>query len=266
MNFFGVGPLELFFILILGLIVLGPERLPEVGRFLGRKLAQLMAWQQQSPEAQMIQQIRQDFEQEIVELRDELVRARAQFNVNEDMQKLREETRAMLSLKDKEIAAARANNPAPTVSAAQAPNKIASDPPATNGSTGAPPAAGQPASTDAIAPPAESASVTTDPATATPDNAAPTKTVARRPRDDDPEWAKRPHPSKLNQSAGHGPTNNGLAPARTTVPVASSADVQVLQAQIETLMAEIHELHAQLRSYHAGNVRQDESPQLLEMK
>lgn len=99
MEIFGVGPIELIVILVLGLIVLGPERLPEVGRFLGRQLAKLMAWQQQSPEAQMLQQIRQDFEQEIVDLRDEIVRARQQLDVSADMQRLRDETRSMLSLK-----------------------------------------------------------------------------------------------------------------------------------------------------------------------
>ncbi len=101
MEIFGVGPLELLLILVLGLIVLGPERLPEVGRFLGKQLARLMAWQQQSPEAQMIQQIRSDFEREIVSLRDELVHARQQMNVAPDLQKLRNETQALLTLQER---------------------------------------------------------------------------------------------------------------------------------------------------------------------
>lgn len=99
MTIFGIGPLELLLILILGLLVFGPERLPEVGRFLGKQLARLMAWQQQSPEAQMIQQMRSEFEREILELRDELVRTRQQANVLTDVQKLGEETRTLLSLK-----------------------------------------------------------------------------------------------------------------------------------------------------------------------
>jgi sec-independent protein translocase protein TatB len=97
MNILGVGPLELVFILVLGLIVLGPERLPEAGRFLGRQLARVLAWQQQSPEAQLIQQIRAEFEQEIVGLRDEIVRARQQIDVSSDFQRLQTETRSLLS-------------------------------------------------------------------------------------------------------------------------------------------------------------------------
>jgi sec-independent protein translocase protein TatA len=40
-DLFGIGLGELFLILVLALIVLGPERLPEVARQLGRTLAQL---------------------------------------------------------------------------------------------------------------------------------------------------------------------------------------------------------------------------------
>lgn len=80
MNFLGVGPLELLLVLVIGLIVLGPERLQNLGRAAGKLVARLMAWQSQSPEAQLIQQIRSDFQQEIVDLRDELVRAKRQLN------------------------------------------------------------------------------------------------------------------------------------------------------------------------------------------
>lgn len=36
MPFNGIGPLELVIVLVIALIVLGPKRLPEVGRSLGR--------------------------------------------------------------------------------------------------------------------------------------------------------------------------------------------------------------------------------------
>ena len=39
MNFLNIGPMELVLILILALIVLGPRRLPEVARDLGKALS-----------------------------------------------------------------------------------------------------------------------------------------------------------------------------------------------------------------------------------
>ena len=36
MDFFGVGPLEVLLILAIALVVLGPRRLPEIGKTLGR--------------------------------------------------------------------------------------------------------------------------------------------------------------------------------------------------------------------------------------
>jgi len=40
MNFFGIGPLEVILILVLALIVLGPQRLPEVAAQLARLVRQ----------------------------------------------------------------------------------------------------------------------------------------------------------------------------------------------------------------------------------
>lgn len=85
MNILGVGPFELLLVLVLGLIVLGPERLQSMGRTAGKLVAQLMAWQAQSPEAQLVQQIRDDFQQEITSLRDELVQAKRQLNIEREM-------------------------------------------------------------------------------------------------------------------------------------------------------------------------------------
>ncbi len=100
MDILGITPLEVIVIVILGLIVFGPERLPEIGRFIGRMLARLLAWQQQSPEAQMIQQIRKDFDREILELRDEIIRARQQLDISTETQQVFAETQALLSVKE----------------------------------------------------------------------------------------------------------------------------------------------------------------------
>lgn len=105
MNILGVGPLELVIVLVLGLIVLGPERLPEAGRFLGRQLAKVLAWQQQSPEAQMIQQIRQEFEGEIFSLRDELLRTRRQLDLSSELRELQNQTNTLLKLTGDQLSA-----------------------------------------------------------------------------------------------------------------------------------------------------------------
>jgi Sec-independent protein translocase protein TatA len=99
MDFFGIGLFEIVFILLLAFLVVGPERMGDLGRSAGRLVAQLLAWQQQSPEAQMIQQIKRDFEGEIVELRDEIVRARRQLDVSADVQRLKQDTESLLNYK-----------------------------------------------------------------------------------------------------------------------------------------------------------------------
>ncbi len=98
MEIFGIGPIELLLILILSFIVFGPERLPEIGRMLGRLVAKILAWQHQSPEARMIQEIRKDFQREIVELRDEIVRAQQQLNLAQEGAELNQQVRSMLSV------------------------------------------------------------------------------------------------------------------------------------------------------------------------
>jgi sec-independent protein translocase protein TatB len=96
MTIFGIGPFELLLIAILGLIVFGPERLPEIGRFIGRTVARVLAWQHQSPEAQMIQQLRREMDQEIIDLRDEIIRARQQLDISTEANKIHQETRSLL--------------------------------------------------------------------------------------------------------------------------------------------------------------------------
>ncbi|WP_129670779.1 twin-arginine translocase TatA/TatE family subunit [Candidatus Chloroploca sp. Khr17] len=100
MEFFNIHLTELLIIAGLALVIFGPERLPELGRFAGKQVARFLAWQQQSPELQMINEVRAEFEQEIASLRDELVRTRKQFDISPDLTSLREELRPMLRLTD----------------------------------------------------------------------------------------------------------------------------------------------------------------------
>lgn len=96
MELLGVSPFEFLLILILGLVVLGPERLQSMARAAGRLVAQVLAWQQQSPEGQMVLQMRQEFEREIFQLRDEIVRTQQQFNVAEEVRRLQRDTNAVV--------------------------------------------------------------------------------------------------------------------------------------------------------------------------
>ncbi|MGQ9925464.1 MAG: Sec-independent protein translocase subunit TatA/TatB [Chloroflexaceae bacterium] len=98
MEIFNIHIFEFLLIAALALIVFGPERLPEVGRFIGKQVARFLAWQQQSPELRLINDVRSEFEREIASLRDELLRTRNQLDVSQDVEKLRSELRPMLNL------------------------------------------------------------------------------------------------------------------------------------------------------------------------
>ncbi|WP_298490653.1 twin-arginine translocase TatA/TatE family subunit [uncultured Chloroflexus sp.] len=95
MEIFNVHLPELILIAGLALVLFGPERLPELGRFAGKQVAKFLAWQQQSPELQMINEMRNEFEREIAQLRDELVRTRNQLDVRNDVQAMVDEVKAV---------------------------------------------------------------------------------------------------------------------------------------------------------------------------
>lgn len=69
MNFLGIGPGEFFFILILALLVIGPERLPGFARSIGRSIVRLRNWINNSPDAQVLLQVQRELEAEISDIR-----------------------------------------------------------------------------------------------------------------------------------------------------------------------------------------------------
>jgi sec-independent protein translocase protein TatB len=73
MNFLGIGPGELFLIIILTLVVVGPERLPSVARQAGRMLVRARNWLQTSPDAALVLRARQEIEHELVQIRSSLL-------------------------------------------------------------------------------------------------------------------------------------------------------------------------------------------------
>ena len=69
MNFLGIGPGEFFFVIILALIVLGPERLPGFARSLGKTIIRLRNWTNASPDAKVLLQLQQELQTEINDIR-----------------------------------------------------------------------------------------------------------------------------------------------------------------------------------------------------
>ena len=102
MEIFNIHPLELLLIAGLALVVFGPERLPELGRLAGKQVARFLAWQQQSPELKLVNEMRAEFDQQITSLRDDLIRTRRQLDTAhaDQLTSLREDLRPMLDLRD----------------------------------------------------------------------------------------------------------------------------------------------------------------------
>jgi len=57
LNFLGIGPAELIFVLVIALIVFGPKRLPEIGRTLGKTMREF-----RSLSEDLTSQLRQELE------------------------------------------------------------------------------------------------------------------------------------------------------------------------------------------------------------
>lgn len=72
MNFLGIGPGEFFFILIVALLVVGPERLPGFARSIGRNIVRLRNWMNTSPDAQLFMQVQRELQGEIEDIRSTL--------------------------------------------------------------------------------------------------------------------------------------------------------------------------------------------------
>ena len=75
MEFLGIGPLEFLVIIVIALIVVGPERLPEIARSIGKTLRDLRAmsegltaeWQQELSVVSDIQAGEKELQQALIE-------------------------------------------------------------------------------------------------------------------------------------------------------------------------------------------------------
>jgi len=69
MNFLGIGPGEIVLILIVLLVVVGPERLPALSRQAGHMLVRGRDWLQNKPEMELMMRARQELEGELEALK-----------------------------------------------------------------------------------------------------------------------------------------------------------------------------------------------------
>ncbi len=89
MTFLGIGPGELFVLIIILLVVVGPERLPVFARQLGKGIVSLRNWVQRSPDAQLFLSVRDELEGELRAIRDDLTQEME--SVRSEMQNVRDE-------------------------------------------------------------------------------------------------------------------------------------------------------------------------------
>lgn len=87
MELLGVGPGEILLILVIMLLVFGPERLPEFARQAGRFVVRVRDWIQRSPDAAMVLRARAELENELQAIRAELTREVE--SVRQDLQNVR---------------------------------------------------------------------------------------------------------------------------------------------------------------------------------
>lgn len=82
MEFFGIGPLELFFIVLIALIILGPKDMIKAGRMLGRTMRNIV----KSPNWRILQQA----SKEMKYLPDRLMREAGLEDIKNDLPNLRQ--------------------------------------------------------------------------------------------------------------------------------------------------------------------------------
>lgn len=268
MEIFNIHIFEFLLIAALALVVFGPERLPEVGRFIGKQVARFLAWQQQSPELRLINDVRSEFEREIASLRDELLRARNQLDVSQDVEKLRSELRPMLNLqldadlRPQQAAQTTPANPGetPAASPATGPTTVAAP---ENSGVPAPPATPDIPATladadELVAEPPTPPTLTPQPAAqAVPATASPNRipgtepTGVLQPVDERARYLAERR-SRLHDLPEYDdpPAHNGApaAPQSQAPPATLSADErEELLRQIQTLSSELRALVGELR-------------------
>ena len=147
MELLGVGPGEILLILVIMLLVFGPERLPEFARQAGRFVVRVRDWIQRSPDAALVLRARAELESELQAIRAELTREVE--SVRQDLQSVRSDLADAGKLVEQSAqdaaAVSKIELPDTTAQSAEAPS-IAPPAPEANAPASAPPVQ-EPAST-----------------------------------------------------------------------------------------------------------------------
>jgi len=147
MELLGVGPGEILLILVIMLLVFGPERLPEFARQAGLFVVRVRDWIQRSPDAALVLRARAELESELQAIRAELTREVE--SVRQDLQSVRSDLADAGKLVEQSAqdaaAVSKIELPDTTAQSAEAPS-IAPPAPEANAPASAPPVK-EPAST-----------------------------------------------------------------------------------------------------------------------
>jgi sec-independent protein translocase protein TatB len=140
MELLGVGPGEILLILVIMLLVFGPERLPEFARQAGLFVVRVRDWIQRSPDAALVLRARAELESELQAIRAELTREVE--SVRQDLQSVRSDLADAGKLVEQSAqdaaAVSKIELPDTTAQSAEAPS-IAPPAPEANAPASAPP-------------------------------------------------------------------------------------------------------------------------------
>lgn len=95
MDFFGIGPLELLLILVILIVVVGPEKVPDVARRLGRAVRAF-----RGATTQITQEIDKELRsiKEDVNISEELRSIKKDVNISEELRSIKEDVKIDISL------------------------------------------------------------------------------------------------------------------------------------------------------------------------
>lgn len=253
MTFLGIGPGELLMIIILALVVVGPERLPGMARQAGRMLVTIRNWMQSSPDAALVLRARQEIEQELAQLRTELL----------EVQSVRDEVMGVAKQIDEAVSPIKSIR-APSVSdlikppaeqtvaagnigAAGAENASAEDTTLVD-SSGSPISSSASSDTPATDAPA-TATAAVEPAAASADAPAEAPATATTTVEPAAVSADTPAGALVDAAAtAVEPTEPAVAAQQSAAP-ALAAEIEALGLRLQAVMADLHALQEQLKQH-----------------